>query len=180
MSLWLIMLAVGALTFAIRLSFILLWGQIEVPGWLQRALRFVPPAVLTAIIFPELLMPAGVVDVSFSNTRLVAGLLAAIVVWRTRNIVLTILVGMGVLPLVFKDDQSWRSLGLAGSETFSIIGIETRHPRKVLQVRAAREDGSEISFEVIARLDTQIEVEYFVHGGILPYALRKILGKEEN
>lgn len=90
------------------------------------------------------------------------------------------LVGMGVLPLVFKEGQNWRSLGLDGSETFSIIGIENMQPRKVLQVRAARKDGREIGFQVIARLDTQVEVEYFAHGGILPCALRKILEKGPN
>jgi aconitate hydratase len=85
------------------------------------------------------------------------------------------LVGMGVLPLVFKDGQSWRSLGLDGSETFTISGIENLTPRKSLQVRAARADGREIAFEVTARVDTEIEVDYFVHGGILPYVLRKIM-----
>jgi aconitate hydratase len=90
------------------------------------------------------------------------------------------LVGMGVLPLVFQEGQSWRSLALDGSETVSVFGIDSIQPRKVLQVRATRNDGSDVRFEVIARLDTQIEVEYFLHGGILPYALRKILGKKEN
>jgi aconitate hydratase len=90
------------------------------------------------------------------------------------------LVGMGVLPLVFQEGQGWSVLGLDGSERFSIIGIENMRPRKVLQVRAVKPDGSEVAFEVIARLDTEIEVEYFAHGGILPCALRKILGKEEN
>ena len=89
------------------------------------------------------------------------------------------LVGMGVLPLLFREGQSWRNLGLDGSEMFSIIGIETMKPRKVLQVRAAKKDGSEVAFQVTARLDTEIEVEYFAHGGILPYALRRILGKQE-
>jgi aconitate hydratase len=86
------------------------------------------------------------------------------------------LVGMGILPLAFQEGQSWSGLGLDGSETFSIRGIENIGPRKVLRVRAARTDGSEVAFEVIARLDTEIEVEYFAHGGILPCALRKILG----
>jgi aconitate hydratase len=90
------------------------------------------------------------------------------------------LVGMGVLPLLFQKGQSWRSLALDGSETVSVFGIDSIQPRKVLQVRATRNDGSDVRFEVIARLDTQIEVEYFLHGGILPYALRKILGKKEN
>jgi branched-subunit amino acid transport protein len=100
MSLWLIFLAAGLLTYAMRLSFILLWGKIDVPTWLQRALRFVPPAVLTAIFFPEMFMPGGVLDLTPGNTRLIAGTLAALVAWRTRNIVLTILVGMGVLLFI--------------------------------------------------------------------------------
>src|SRR5512143_974853 len=100
MTLWLIFLAAGLLTYAMRLSFILLWGKIDVPVWLQRALRFVPPAVLTAIFIPELFMPGGRLDLSPGNTRLIAGTLAALVAWRTRNIVLSILVGMGALLLI--------------------------------------------------------------------------------
>src|SRR5512144_2560049 len=100
MRLWLIFLAAGLLTYAMRLSFILLWGKIDVPVWLQRALRFVPPAVLTAIFFPELFMPGGTLDLSPGNSRLIAGILAVVVAWRTRNFGLTILVGMGALLLI--------------------------------------------------------------------------------
>lgn len=100
MTLWVILLAAGLLTYAMRLSFILLWGKIELPAWLQRSLRFVPPAVLTAIFFPELVLPGGKFDLSLGNARLIAGTLAALVAWRTRNIVLTILVGMGALLLI--------------------------------------------------------------------------------
>jgi aconitate hydratase len=85
------------------------------------------------------------------------------------------LVGMGVLPLTFKDGDSWENLGLDGSETITIIGIANIEPRKTLHVRAVKPDGSEIEFEVTARLNTDIDVEYFKHGGILPYVLRKIL-----
>ena len=85
------------------------------------------------------------------------------------------LVGMGVLPLVFKENENVDSLGLTGSETFFITGIEDMHPRKVLPVKAVKEDGSEINFEVIARLDTDIDVDYYDNGGILQYVLRKIL-----
>jgi len=100
MKLWVILLAAGLLTYAMRLSFILLWGKVDVPVWLQRALRFVPPAVLTAIFIPELLLPAGKLDLSLGNARLIAGALASLAAWRTRNIVLTILVGMGALLLI--------------------------------------------------------------------------------
>ena len=87
------------------------------------------------------------------------------------------LVGMGVLPLTFKNGDSWESLSLNGSETFTITGIENIEPRKTLHVRAVKPDGSEIEFEVTARLNTDIDVEYFKHGGILPYVLRKIVAK---
>lgn len=85
------------------------------------------------------------------------------------------LVGMGVLPLVFKENENLETLGLTGSETFFIKGITDIHPRKELSVKAVQSDGKEISFEVIARLDTEVDVDYFVNGGILQYVLRKIL-----
>jgi len=88
------------------------------------------------------------------------------------------LVGMGALPLVFKAGQSWDSLGLDGSEIFSISGVEDMQPRKVLQVKAVKDDGRQIDFEVIARLDTEVDVAYFENNGILAYVLRKVM--EEN
>ena len=86
------------------------------------------------------------------------------------------LVGMGVLPLVFNGDDTWESLGLDGTETFSINGIENMVPRKLLQVKAIGEDGKETAFEVTSRLDTAVDVAYFKNGGILPYVLRKMMG----
>jgi aconitate hydratase len=90
------------------------------------------------------------------------------------------LVGMGVLPLVFKKGDSYESLGLDGTETFSITGIENITPRKMLQVNVVKKDGSEINFEVMARLDTEMDIDYFENGGILPYVLRKILKGNES
>ena len=97
MSLWLIFLAGGLLTFATRLSFIWLIGQRKAPEWLQRALRFVPPAVLAALVFPDVLMHEGGLNIALDNTRMIAGCIAILVAWRTRNAVLTILVGMVAL-----------------------------------------------------------------------------------
>ena len=85
------------------------------------------------------------------------------------------LVGMGVLPLTFKNGDSRDNLDLDGSETYTITGIENIEPRKTLHVRAVKPDGREIEFAVTARLNTDIDVEYFKHGGILPYVLRKIM-----
>ena len=80
------------------------------------------------------------------------------------------LIGMGVLPLEFLPGQSRESLGLTGEEVFDILGIASGlSPRKRLQVKAGDKQ-----FEVLARLDTQQEVEYYVHGGILPYVLRQL------
>jgi branched-subunit amino acid transport protein len=94
---WLTMLAMGLITYGIRLSMILLLGRIALPDAVQRALRLVPPAVLSAIIFPEILRPAGAWGISSGNPRLLAGLIAAAVAWRTKNALLTIGVGMAAL-----------------------------------------------------------------------------------
>ncbi|MGD8585390.1 MAG: AzlD domain-containing protein [Chloroflexota bacterium] len=97
---WLTMILVGLGTYATRLSFILLFGRHDIPAVIRRALRYVPPAVLTAIIFPELLLPDGQLDLSSGNERLLAGLVAALVAWRSKNVLLTIVAGMAALVLL--------------------------------------------------------------------------------
>jgi len=87
------------------------------------------------------------------------------------------LVGMGVLPLVFRENQNIDSLGLDGTETFSIKGLTEMAPGKELQVTAEKQDGSRVKFEVLSRLDTKVDVAYFRHGGILPYVLRQMMEK---
>jgi aconitate hydratase len=85
------------------------------------------------------------------------------------------LVGMGVLPLQFKPGETRQSHGLTGLETFSVAGItEGLKPGQTLEIHGRRGDGSEFSFEVTCRIDTPIEIEYYRHGGILPYVLRAI------
>jgi branched-subunit amino acid transport protein len=91
------LLAGGVLTFLTRLSFILLLGRIETPNWLTRALRFVPPAVLSAIVFQEVLIRDGALALSLDNLRLPAALLAGFIAWRTGNTLLTIAAGMVAL-----------------------------------------------------------------------------------
>jgi aconitate hydratase len=82
---------------------------------------------------------------------------------------------MGALPLVFKPGQNVASLGLDGTEIYSIEGLADITPGKSLQVTAEKSDGSTFTFEVIARLDTEVDVTYFRHGGILPYVLRQMM-----
>jgi len=99
-SFWLTMLILGFLTFGIRLSFIVVPDRWQTPPILQRGLRFVPIAVLAAIIVPELVMPGGTLNFSSTNLRLLAGIVAMLVAWKTKNIVWTIVAGMGVLLIL--------------------------------------------------------------------------------
>ena len=99
-QIWLTLIIAGILTYLIRLSFIALMDKWLLPLIVLRALRFVPPAVLSAIIFPELLYRSGVLDFSFNNLRLISGVVAALVGWKTRNIFLTIAAGMAALYLL--------------------------------------------------------------------------------
>lgn len=86
------------------------------------------------------------------------------------------LVGMGVAPLVFTNGQNADSLGLDGSETFDISGLADQLvPQKILQVRATHPSGKVTEFNVKARMDSPIEIEYFKHNGILQYVLREYL-----
>ncbi|NNF14795.1 MAG: aconitate hydratase AcnA [Gemmatimonadetes bacterium] len=85
------------------------------------------------------------------------------------------LVGMGVLPLQFEDGESPRSLGLTGRETFDVVGIAGGlEPGCSIQVTATAEDGTETTFDTIARLDSDVDVDYYVNGGILQTVLRKM------
>ena len=101
MSIWLLILFAGLLTFGTRLSFILMLHRLKVPSWFLRALRFVPMAVLSAIILPQLVTRNSTLDLSLRNPQLYAGALAIVVAWRTKNVLLTILAGMVAL-LIFQ------------------------------------------------------------------------------
>ena len=84
------------------------------------------------------------------------------------------LVGMGVLPLVFKDGQTRDTLGLKGDDSFTITGVADLKPRQDVEVQVTRADGSTFSFTALCRIDTVNELEYFLNGGILQYVLRKL------
>jgi branched-subunit amino acid transport protein len=96
-ALWLAIFGAGAVTFALRLSFIVLLERIRIPPTFRRALRFVPAAVLTAVVIPLLFYKNGVLEVSLGNERLLAGLVAVLIAWRTRNVLLTLGGGMAML-----------------------------------------------------------------------------------
>lgn len=95
--LWTIIIGGMIVTYLIRLSFTVILPPERLPAVMQRGLRFVPPAILAAIALPELIRPEGMVDISTGNPQLIAGFVAALVAWKTKNTWLTILVGMVVL-----------------------------------------------------------------------------------
>jgi len=84
------------------------------------------------------------------------------------------LVGMGVLPLQFKDGQTRETLGLTGDDSFTIRGVADLKPQQDVEVEVTRKDGSKFTFTALCRIDTANEVEYFMNGGILQYVLRKL------
>ncbi|PYG03975.1 aconitate hydratase [Thioalkalivibrio sp. ALE21] len=86
------------------------------------------------------------------------------------------LVGMGVLPLQFHDGENAESLGLTGEETYTITGIRSGEAKEAT-VTATADDGSRKEFRVRVRLDTPQEIDYYRHGGILPYVLRQLAGE---
>lgn len=98
-----LILGMVIVTYAIRYPIIPLLGYIKVPQAFFEGLRFVPPAVLSAIIAPALLAPQGDLAFELTNIRLIAGLVAIIIAWRTRHLLLTIVSGMGTLLLL----QTW-------------------------------------------------------------------------
>ncbi|MFC5278487.1 AzlD domain-containing protein [Halorubrum rubrum] len=98
---WAAILVIGALTYGIRLSFIHLFGRIdEVPARVRRPLRYVPPAVLAALVLPDLVTVGPSLAGTVVDERLLAGVVAGAVAWRTENVFATIAVGMGALWLL--------------------------------------------------------------------------------
>lgn len=97
MTVWLIMIALAVGTFLIRISFIILFSNRGVHPLIARALRFVPASVLSALIVPQILTRNNSLRTSLANPQLAAGIVAAVVAWRTKNVLFTILSGMVVL-----------------------------------------------------------------------------------
>ena len=100
MNIWLTLILLGGLTFLTRFSFIAIFDKVEPPRNLKRALRFVPIAVLSAIISPELLFADGQFIWDWNNPRLMAAILATMVAYKTRNVLITIAVGMAAFWII--------------------------------------------------------------------------------
>jgi branched-subunit amino acid transport protein len=101
LTIWLLVFAVGAITYTARVSFIALFARREMPAPLARALRHVPAAMLTAIVVPAIVFSApGVLDLSPGNVKIVAALVAAAVAWWRQSTILTMAAGMAALWLL--------------------------------------------------------------------------------
>jgi aconitate hydratase len=85
------------------------------------------------------------------------------------------LIGMGVLPLQFKENDSTQSLGIKGNEQFDLLGLDNIHPQQAITLVIHQPDGAKKNVELLCRIDTAIEVDYYKHGGILPYVLRELM-----
>jgi branched-subunit amino acid transport protein len=96
-QLWGLFLAVAIGTFALRLSFVELYGRLTLPPVVQRALAYVPASVLAALVLPAVVLPHHAAEFSPENPRLVAAAVAALVAWVSRNTIFTLVAGMGSL-----------------------------------------------------------------------------------
>lgn len=99
-SLWGMFLVIGLGTFAMRLSFVELYGRPRIPPLLSRALVYVPASVLAALVLPAVVYPNGHGAFVFDNPQIPAAIIAAWVAWKTRNTILTLIAGMGVVWLI--------------------------------------------------------------------------------
>jgi branched-subunit amino acid transport protein len=93
---WLMIIGMALVTFAVRYPLLVLVGRIELSPTVVRGLRYVPPAVLAAIITPTIVMPQGTIDISL-NGFMVSGIVSILVAWRMKNLLLTIVIGMATL-----------------------------------------------------------------------------------
>jgi aconitate hydratase len=111
-------------------------------------------------------------DWAAKGTRLLG--VRAVVAQSFERIHRSNLVGMGVLPLVFKDDMSLAELDLLGGEVINIVGLADLKPRQDVIVDITYADGTSKQIPVLCRIDTEDEMSYYRHGGILPYVLRNL------
>ena len=138
------------------------------------AMKYIGAGVPTVIFAGEEYGTGSSRDWAAKGTQLLG--VKAVVARSFERIHRSNLVGMGVLPLQFKGDDSVQSLGIDGTETFDITGLENGiHPQQDVTLTIRRADGTERRVQMLLRIDTATEVEYYLHGGILPYVLRELL-----
>ena len=137
------------------------------------AMKYIGAGVQTVILAGEEYGTGSSRDWAAKGTQLLG--VKAVVARSFERIHRSNLVGMGVLPLQFIGADSWESLGIRGDETIDITIPEQLVPQQEIMMRVSRADGSAFEVGLLSRIDTPIEVDYFLHGGILPYVLRELM-----
>jgi aconitate hydratase len=139
------------------------------------AMRYIAEGTPTVVFGGEEYGTGSSRDWAAKGTQLLG--VKAVIVRSFERIHRSNLVGMGVLPLQFLGSDSVPSLGLKGDETIDVLGLDDIRPQQELTLVITRADGSRQELKVKSRIDTAIEVDYYKHGGILPYVLRELVSK---
>ena len=139
------------------------------------AMRYIADGTPTVVFGGEEYGTGSSRDWAAKGTQLLG--VRAVIVRSFERIHRSNLVGMGVLPLQFTGSDSAQSLGITGDETIDIAGLDDLSPQQELKLTITKPDGSARTITVKSRIDTAIEVDYYRHGGILPYVLRELIGR---
>jgi aconitate hydratase len=143
----------------------------------EAAMRYIADGTPTVVFGGEEYGTGSSRDWAAKGTQLLG--VKAVIARSFERIHRSNLVGMGVLPLQFLGADSVQSLSLKGDETFDIVGLDDIRPQQELTLVIRRAEGSERRLAVRSRIDTAIEVDYYKHGGILPYVLRELMGRAD-
>jgi aconitate hydratase len=137
------------------------------------AMRYIDDEIPTVVFGGEEYGTGSSRDWAAKGTQLLG--VRAVITRSYERIHRSNLVGMGVLPLQFKGNDSAESLGIEGDETFDIVGLDDLRPQQDIKLIITRKDGPRKEVTLLSRIDTPVEVDYYRHGGILPYVLRELL-----
>jgi aconitate hydratase len=137
------------------------------------AMRYIADGVPTVVFGGEEYGTGSSRDWAAKGTQLLG--VRAVVARSFERIHRSNLVGMGVLPLQFKGSESWESLGIRGDETFDVEIPADMKPQQDIEMRITDASGVTRTVTLLSRIDTPIEIDYFRHGGILPYVLRELM-----
>jgi aconitate hydratase len=141
----------------------------------EAAMRYIAEGTPTVVFGGEEYGTGSSRDWAAKGTQLLG--VKAVIARSFERIHRSNLVGMGVLPLQFTGSDSAASLDIKGDETVDVLGLDNIVPQQELTLRIRRSDGTEATLKVKSRIDTAIEVDYYKHGGILPYVLRELIGR---
>jgi aconitate hydratase len=142
----------------------------------EAAMNYIAAGIPTVIFAGEEYGTGSSRDWAAKGTQLLG--VKAVIAKSYERIHRSNLVGMGVLPLQFKGDTNVVSLKLNGDETFDIRGVDDNlKPQQDVTLTITRKDGSKQDVTLLLRIDTPIEVDYYRHGGILPYVLRELMSQ---